>query len=73
VLAAHAPERRIVPQQVGELRALMNEVGAGEAGHLVLEAGHADQIAQDRARVVEAEGLVEVRREEIMRTGNSRP
>ena len=60
VLAPDGPELRIVAKQVGEFASLMHEVAAGQARDLLLEAGSADELAQHHARVVEAQGLVEV-------------
>ena len=64
VLAADAPERRVVANQVRELPALVDQVARGEAVDLALEIRHAEEVAQDLAGVVEAEGLIEVGRDE---------
>ena len=63
VLAAHAAELRVVPDQVGQLAALLDEVAGREARDLLFEARHAEQLAQHDARIVEAERLVEIRRQ----------
>src|SRR5205814_9156244 len=72
VLAAHAPELRVVANEVGQLSALLHEVARGEAGDLLLERGGADDLAQDDTRVVEAERLVEVRRHQEVLAGGGR-
>ena len=66
MLAPHPAELRVVPQEVRELAALLNQVAPGEPRDLLVEVRGADELAQDDARVVEAQGLVEVRRDEIM-------
>src|SRR5439155_8582108 len=65
MLAAHAPELRIVAKQVRELGALLDEVDAGESRDLLPEARGTDQLAQNDSRVVEAQGLVEIASHEI--------
>ena len=60
VLSAHGPEFRVVPQEIGELAALLDEVDAGEPRHLLVVATRSDDLTQDHPRVVEAQGLVEV-------------
>jgi hypothetical protein len=66
VLPPHPPELRVVPDQIGELPALMDEVAPAQAVHLRLETGHAEQVGQHGARIVEAERLVEVRGQQIV-------
>ena len=48
VLAPHAAELRIVANQVGELAALLDEVAPGQPVDLLLEAGGANQLAEDQ-------------------------
>ena len=64
VLAAHAPELRIVANQVRQLAALLHEVARRQPLDLLLEIRDPEQLAEDLARIVEAERLVEVRCEE---------
>ena len=64
VLAPHAAKLRIVPNEVRQLAALLHEVAARKPVDLLLEPRRADQLAQHGARVVEAEGLVEIRRDQ---------
>ena len=66
VLAAYAAKFGVVPDQVGELAALLHEVAGREARDLLLEVGHPEQLAQLEARVVEAQRLIEIRSEEEM-------
>src|SRR5690606_27828908 len=66
VFATHAAVFGIVTDQVGELTALLHQVAAGEAGDLLFEAANAEQLAQLEARVVEAQRLIEVGREQEM-------
>ena len=67
VLAPDAPEFRVVTNQVRQLAALLDQVAPCQSVDLFLETGGADQLAQDRSRVVEAKRLVEVRRDQKMR------
>ena len=64
MLAADRPERWVVPDQIGELSPLLYQVGCGEPGDFTVEIGHAQKLREDATRVVKAEGLVEVRREQ---------
>ena len=71
VLAPHAAELRIVTNQVGELAALLHEVAPRQARDLLLEPRRAMSSLSTSARVVEAEGLVEVGgHEEMLRRGS---
>src|SRR6266540_754567 len=54
------------PEQVGELRALLHQVQAGERRDLLAEARDAEQLAQNDAGIVEAERLVEVARQQVL-------
>ena len=56
----HAPEFRIVQNQVGKLRALLHKVDLRQPLYPVVEIVDADQFGKDHARIVEAERLVEV-------------
>ncbi len=64
VLAPHAPELRVVTNQVRQLAPLLDQVAPGQPVDLFLEAGGANQLAQYHPRIVEAERLVEVRRDQ---------
>src|SRR5204863_8763319 len=66
VLAPHAAKLGIVADEVSELCALLDEVTRGEARDLLLEAANAEQLGQHLPRVIEAQGLVEVRRDQVM-------
>ena len=60
VLTSHLAEIRIVENEIAELRALLDEVHLRQALHLVVEAVKADELAENDARVVKAERLVEI-------------
>ena len=60
VLTTHAAKLRIVTNEVGQLAALLHEVAAGKPADFFLEARGANELAQHRARIIEAERLVEV-------------
>ena len=63
VLGTHfRAEFGIVQQQIGELAALLDEVQLGHSRGLALELrlGNAQQLGQNVARVVEAQGLVKI-------------
>src|SRR6185369_1147197 len=60
VLPSDAPELRVVPDQVSELRPLLDEVDPRQARDLLLERGSADELAEDQSGVVQAERLVDV-------------
>lgn len=64
VLAPYRAELGIVTQKIGQLAALLDQVGAGQAGDLLRERRAPDELAQDEARVVEAQRLIEVAREQ---------
>src|SRR4029079_16720570 len=66
MLHANAAELRVMPNQVRELPVLLHQIALGEPGALLVKPGHAEQVGQHAARVVEAQGLVEVRGEEEM-------
>jgi hypothetical protein len=74
MLAAHAAELRIVPDEIRELAPLLYQIAAREAVHLLLERRRAKQLAEDGARIVEAQGLIEIRRDQVMpgRRGDGR-
>jgi hypothetical protein len=63
MFAADAAVLGIVEQEVGELRALLHEMGPGQTGDFFFEIRGSEQFAQDEAGVVEAERLVEIRRQ----------
>jgi hypothetical protein len=63
VLTANpAAELRIVQQQIGELRSLLNQAQLGHAAGLAVEFLYRDiqQLAEHKTRIVEAQRLVEV-------------
>jgi hypothetical protein len=64
VFPANASEFRVVPDQVRELAALLDKIARGEARDLVLEPGDAEQLAQNLTRVVEAQRLIEIGRDQ---------
>src|SRR5208282_212571 len=69
VLPAHARlEFRVVEQQVGELRPLLHQVQFGHAGGLALElpGRNSNDFAQNVARVVEGQRLIEVAGKKIV-------
>jgi hypothetical protein len=49
-----------MPQQVTELGALLDQLGLGESGHFLLEAGDAHDFTQHQAGIIETERFVEV-------------
>ena len=61
VLAAHAAELGVVPQQVRELAPLLHQVAASQSVDLLLESRRADEFAQHEPGVVETQGLIEIR------------
>jgi len=65
VLAPHAAVIRVVPQQIRELPALLDEVGAREACDLFTKPGDSHDLAEDDPRIVEAQRLVEIACEQI--------
>ena len=62
LLAPNASKVRIVADQVGQLPALLDQVAARETGDLLFKVPHAEHLAQDVARVVKAQCLVEIAR-----------
>src|SRR4029078_13400927 len=66
MLAPHAAVLGIVADEIGELAALLHQVAVRESLDLLLEATHAEQFAQFEAGIVEAQRLVEIRREQEM-------
>jgi hypothetical protein len=50
----------VVEDQVAEFRALLDKVDGGKALDLIVETVETDEFAEDDARVVEAESLVEI-------------
>ena len=69
VLVSHSTKLRVVTNQIGELAALVDEMTPCEALYLLLEVRHAEELGEHEARVVEAERLVEVRRDEKVAGG----
>ncbi len=68
MLSTNATEFGIVPQQVGQLGALLYKVDVRQTGDLLHEARGTDDLAQDDPGIVEAQRLVEVTRDQIMPT-----
>jgi len=66
MLLSNAAELRIVPNQIRELSTLLHEVRPREAIHFLLEVRRTYQLTQHDTRVVEAQGLIEIRRHEKM-------
>jgi hypothetical protein len=69
MLFTNAPEFRVVQQQVGELSALLHKVDFGQAGYAFVEVVNAQELAQDQARIVKAECLIEIAKEQILFSG----
>ena len=65
VLTAHAAKIRVVPDEVGELAALLHEIAGREALHALLVIGDPDEFGQHETGVVETQRLIEIRREQI--------
>jgi hypothetical protein len=66
VLAPHATEVGIVADEISELSTLLDEVAAGESIDLVIETMHTQKLGEHVTGVTEAQGLIEVRGEEIV-------
>ena len=66
VLAPDAAKLGVVPDQIGELAALVDEIAAPQSVDFGVERGHAEPLGEHNARIVEAQCLVEVRRHEKM-------
>src|SRR5579863_8898921 len=66
MLPPHAAKVRIVTDEISELPALLHQVAAGETLDLLLKAAHAKQFAQYVTGVVEAQRLIEVRRQQVV-------
>src|SRR5208283_2495658 len=56
MFTTNAAELRIVPDQIGQLAALLYEIAARKAGDAVLEAGYSEQLAQHESGVLETQG-----------------
>lgn len=73
----HAAQLGVVQDQIGQLAPLLHQVDVGQPRHLLREAAHAEDLAEDVAGVVEAEGLVEVARQQVLlhlfKLGRPRP
>ena len=66
VLTPDAAELGVVPNQVGQLAALLHEIAPRQAVDLVLKVRGPDELAEDQAGVVETERLIEIRRDQEM-------
>jgi len=55
-----------VANQIGELATLLYQIASCQSAHARLEAVDAEQFGQHRARVVEAQRLIEIGREQIV-------
>ena len=64
--APDAAKVGIVADQVGELAALLDQVAARKSGDLLFKVAHAQHLAQNVARVIKAQCLVEVRSQQVM-------
>jgi hypothetical protein len=60
VLFPYLAELGIVQQQIREFASLLNEMNVRESGDPVLKSSHAQNVAENIARIVKAERLVEV-------------
>ncbi len=66
VLTPDAAELRVVPNQVRQLATLLHEIAPGQPLDLLLEIPGPEDFAEDQAGVVEAERLIEIRRDQKM-------
>ena len=69
MLAAHAPECRVVPQQIGQLGPLLDQIALGEPGDFFLKVVDAHDLAENEAGVVEAKGFIKVAGDQIFGDG----
>src|SRR5712691_8734044 len=60
VLAADAPDIRVVENQIAQLGALLDKVHRRKSLNLVRETMETDQLAKDNSRVIETERLVKI-------------
>ena len=60
VFVTHAAKLRVVPNEIGQLAALLDEVGQRQPRHLLLELGDAKHLGENQTGVIEAQRLVEV-------------
>src|SRR6185437_11441973 len=66
MLTPDAAEVGVVSNEIRELAALLYQVGAGEARDFALEVTNPKELRQHVPRVMEAEGLIEIRYKQIM-------
>src|ERR1700751_4803999 len=66
MISPHAPEIRIVAQQISQFGALLDQPGVGEPGDPFVKAIDTEHLAEDQAGIVEAQRLVEVGDEQIL-------
>src|ERR1700733_4029211 len=66
VLAANAAEFRIVPNQIGQLATLLNQIGTSESGNALLKSGYSEQFAQDHSRIFKAQRLIKVGSQQVV-------
>ena len=66
ILSPHASVLGIVSQKIRKFASLLDQVEPRKAGHLVLEAGNTQQLAQRDTGIVETERLVEITCQQIM-------
>ena len=64
-MLAHAPEFRIVQQQVRKLAALLHQMNIGKPGDPLPKALDAEQLAQDHPRIVKTQRLIEIANQKI--------
>jgi hypothetical protein len=66
MFSAHAPERRIVQEQISKFPSLLHEVDSRHSRDLLLKTQLAKQFAQYDSRIVEAERLIEITRQQVL-------
>ena len=67
VLAANPPKLRVVPEQIRELGALLNEIEPIESGNTLIEVVDAEHLTQQSPGIVEAQRLVEIADQQVGR------
>ena len=69
MLFANAPEFRIVQEQVGELSALLHKVDLRQAGDALVKVVNAQELAENQARIVKTQCLIEIADEQKLFPG----
>ena len=67
VLPTDAAKLGIVADQIGQLPTLLDQVALGQPANLLVKVGRAEDLAQHRPRVIEAEGLIEIGGNQVVR------